>query len=78
MSIFSPLTTSPSSSTIILLLVLFSDLTYSDAPRLGMGARSGEITEKSATIQIRLTESIGQERNFGIPGKAGKARRCPC
>ena len=74
MRIASPLTTSTFSCMIILFLVFFCELTYSDAPRLGMGARSGEITENSAIVQIRLTKSFGQERNFGIPGKAGKAR----
>ncbi len=74
MNIFIPLTTCPLIYTIIFCLAFFCDLTCSDAPRLGMGARSGEITEDSAIVQIRLTESFGQERNFGIPGKTGKAR----
>ncbi|MDG1986829.1 MAG: alkaline phosphatase D family protein [Halieaceae bacterium] len=45
-----------------------------DAPYLGMGAKSGEVTSNSAIVHVRLTESVGQKFNHSIPGKLGKAR----
>lgn len=59
---------------ITLLLAVTANLVTAEAPYLGMGAKSGEVTANAAIINIRLSESIGQQRNHGIPGKLGKAR----
>ena len=59
---------------IAIFLSVTANLVAAEAPYLGMGAKSGEVSANTATIHIRLTESVGQQRNHGIPGKLGKAR----
>ena len=59
---------------IAMLLSMMVNLVAAEAPYLGMGAKTGEVSANTAVINIRLSESIGQQRNHGIPGKLGKAR----
>jgi phosphodiesterase/alkaline phosphatase D-like protein len=59
---------------IAMLLSMMVNLVAAEPPYLGMGAKTGEVSANTAVINIRLSESIGQQRNHGIPGKLGKAR----
>ena len=59
---------------VAMLFAFTSHPVVAEAPYLGMGAKSGEVSAHAATIHIRLSESVGQQRNHGIPGKLGKAR----
>src|SRR4051812_13762646 len=41
---------------------------------IGSGCKSGEVTDTTAIVLVRLTSTPGQDANGNIPGREGEAR----